>query len=192
MLCYGQVSLGVVKQREVVPYSQTKSPCGRKKSVATRGYACPHPHGAFCGIADDAIHALVGYGRHNHIQRFKCQACRKVFTSRIGTPLYYLKTDLKQVEMVLWLLAEGVDVPVMVRFTGHGDATIAHWLERMGRHSQIWTMPVESGMAGDAVAQLRDRSMGRHGCPIAKAERELRRRHADENDRDTWPSYEAV
>jgi transposase-like protein/IS1 family transposase len=121
-----------------VPYSQTKSPRGRKKSVATQGYACPHPHCAYCGITDDAIHALVGYGHHNRIQRFKCQACRKVFTSRIGTPLYYLKTDLKQVEMVLWFLAEGVDVSVMVRFTGCGDATIARWLERMGRHSQTW------------------------------------------------------
>jgi hypothetical protein len=40
--------------------------------------------------------------------------------------------------MVLWFLAEGVDVSVMVRFTGHGDATIARWLERMGRHSQTW------------------------------------------------------
>jgi transposase-like protein len=138
MLCCGQVSLGVVKQREVVPYSQTKSPRGRKKSIATRGYACPHPHCAFCGITDDAIHALVGYGHHNHIQRFRCQACRKVFTSRIGTPLYYLKTSPDRIERVLWFLAEGVDVPVMVRFTGCGDATIARWLERMGSHSQTW------------------------------------------------------
>jgi transposase-like protein len=55
------------------------------------------------------VHALVGYGTDNGIQRLKCQACGQVFTSRWGTPLYYLKSDVKQVELVLWFLAEGVD-----------------------------------------------------------------------------------
>jgi transposase-like protein len=83
----------------------------------------------------NTIHALVGYGRHNRIQRFKCQACHKVLTSRIGTPLYYLKTSPDRIDMVPWFLAEGVDMSVMVRFTGHADATVARWPERMGRHS---------------------------------------------------------
>jgi transposase-like protein/IS1 family transposase len=136
--CCHQVGLQVIKQRDVIPYYQTQSPRGRRKLVATRGYACPNPNCTYCGITDDTIHALVGYGRHNRIQRFKCQACGKVFTSRIGTPLYYLKTSPERVEMVLWFLAEGVDVSVMVRFTGGCDATIARWLERMGSHSQAW------------------------------------------------------
>jgi hypothetical protein len=89
-------------------------------------------------VTDEAVHALVGYGRHNGIQRLKCQACAKVFTSRINTPLYYLKTDPKEVEFALWFLAEGVDVSVLVRYTGHSDATLARWLERMGSHSQGW------------------------------------------------------
>jgi hypothetical protein len=38
--------------------------------------------------------------------------------------------------MVLWFLVEGVDAAVMMRYTGHKDATIARWLERMGEHSQ--------------------------------------------------------
>jgi transposase-like protein/IS1 family transposase len=121
-----------------VPYSQRKSPRGRKKSVQTQGYACPNPNCTYCGITDDAFHALVGYGTHNSIQRFKCQACGKVFTSRFGTPLYYLKTDPQTIEMVLWFLVEGVDHSVMVRFTGHSEATLARWLERMGQHSVGW------------------------------------------------------
>ncbi len=40
--------------------------------------------------------------------------------------------------MVLWFLVEGVDMSVMIRFTRHGDATIAHWLNRMGSHAQGW------------------------------------------------------
>ena len=50
--------------------------------------------------------------------------------------MYYLKTKPARVEMVLWFLVEGVDMAVMVRYTGHKDATIARWLERMGQHSQ--------------------------------------------------------
>ena len=61
-----------------------------------------------------------------------------MFTSRVGTPLYYLKTSLERVERVLWFLAEGVDLSVMIRFTGHAYATIARWLNRMGSHSQRW------------------------------------------------------
>jgi IS1 family transposase len=89
-------------------------------------------------VRDGAVHALVGYGKDSGIQRFKCQACGKVFSSRLGTPLYYLKTSPRTVELVLWFLAEGVDASVLVRYTGHADATIARWLERMGRHSQGW------------------------------------------------------
>jgi transposase-like protein/IS1 family transposase len=137
-LCCNQVDLHVIKQQWVVPYSLTKSPRGRKKSVDTHGFACPNPDCRYCAISDDAIHALVGYGHHNRIPRFKCQACGRVFTSRLGTPLYYLKSDLQRVEMVLWFLAEGVDLSVMIRFTGHADATIARWLDRMGSHSQRW------------------------------------------------------
>jgi IS1 family transposase len=40
--------------------------------------------------------------------------------------------------MVLWFGAEGVDRSVMIRFTGHADATLARWLDRMGSHSQRW------------------------------------------------------
>jgi transposase-like protein/IS1 family transposase len=123
---------------DIRPYNECKSRRGRKKTVKTGGFACPNVNCTYCGVTDDTLHALVGYGSHNGIQRFKCQACAKVFTSRVNTPLYYLKTDPKQVEFVLWFLAEGVDVSVLVRFTGHADATLARWLERRGTHSQGW------------------------------------------------------
>jgi hypothetical protein len=29
-------------------------------------------------------------------------------------------------------------VSVLIRFTGHADATLARWLDRMGSHSQSW------------------------------------------------------
>jgi hypothetical protein len=40
------------------------------------------------------------------------------------------------VELELWFLVEGVDMAVMIRYTGRTEVTIARWLERMGTHSQ--------------------------------------------------------
>ncbi len=137
--CQGGVELQLIRSKtDLRPYSERKSRRGRKKCVSTGGFACPNARCAYCGITDETIHALVGYGKDNGIQRLKCQACAKVFTSRVNTPLYYLKSDPKNVEFVLWFLAEGVDVSVLVRFTGHADATLARWLERMGTHSLSW------------------------------------------------------
>jgi hypothetical protein len=39
--------------------------------------------------------------------------------------------------MCLWLLAEGMDISVLVRFTGHVDATLSRWLTRAGIHSDL-------------------------------------------------------
>jgi len=136
--CQAGICLQVIRTANVVPYPKRKNSRGRKKKVPTQGYACLNPDCAYCGIVDDRIHALIGYGTHNGIQRLKCQACRKVFSSRKGTPLYYLKTAVKTIELVLFFQAEGVDTAVLVRYTGHSEATITRWLERMGRHSAGW------------------------------------------------------
>ena len=47
----------------VIPWSQVKSPRGRKKQVDTKGHACLNPLCAYFGIADPTIHALVSNGR---------------------------------------------------------------------------------------------------------------------------------
>lgn len=125
----------------VVPWSQCKSTRGRKKTVDTNRNGCPQPGCDYFAITDANIHALVGYGwidQAQTIRKLCCQACGKTFSVRKGTPLYYLKSDPKQVEMVLWFLAEGLDQAVLIRFTGHTEATIARWLQRAGAHAQLW------------------------------------------------------
>ncbi len=136
--CCAGITLQSVLHQDVVPYAEVKSPRGRKKRIETAGYACPNPDCAYCGITDESRHALVGYGVQGGNQRLKCQACGKVFTNRVGTPLCYLKTSAERVEFVLLFLAESVDASVLVRYTGHAGATIARWLERMGHHSTRW------------------------------------------------------
>ncbi len=119
------------------PYSQAKSPRGRKKRIATAGYACPNSDCLYYGVTDEHLHALVGYGGHGrqeYIRDLKCQACRTKFSVRYGTALYRLKTPARRVGEVLSALAEGLSVGAAVRVFGHGEFTIRTWLTRAGLH----------------------------------------------------------
>jgi hypothetical protein len=110
-----------------IPYTCTKSPRGRKKRIATAGYACPNSDCLYYGITDEQIHALVGcggHGRQEYIRDLKCQSCRTKFSVRYGTALYRLKTPARRVGEVLSALAEGLSVGAAVRVFGHGEFTI--------------------------------------------------------------------
>jgi len=120
------------------PYAQVKSPRGRRKRVATAGYACPNRDCLYYGVTDDQIHALVGcggHGRREYIRDLKCQACQTKFSVRYGTVLYRLKTPARRVGEVLSALAEGLSVGAAVRVFGHGEFTIRTWLTRAGLHA---------------------------------------------------------
>jgi hypothetical protein len=113
--------------RRVQPWAQRKSHRGRKKHIPSEGYARRHGTCEYYGITAEKIHALVENGKrgkNGDIQHFRCQACRWDFSYRRNMALYYLKKTPDRIEMVLWLPAEGVDISVMVRYTGHVDATI--------------------------------------------------------------------
>ena len=121
------------------PWSEVKSRRGAPKSINTEGFACPNPQCTYFGITEAHIHALVGDGKHGsaeHIQTFRCQACRTTFTARRHTPMYRLKTPSQQVAMVLAALAEGLDVSAASRVFGYRQATITTWLTRAGEHAQ--------------------------------------------------------
>jgi IS1 family transposase len=75
-------------------------------------------------------------GKRGAIQTFRCQACETSFSARRNTPLYHLKTSPDRIEICLWLLAEGMDISVLVRYSGHVDSTLLRWLSRAGSHSQ--------------------------------------------------------
>jgi IS1 family transposase len=150
----GSVTIQRVK-RDIVPYCQVKSRRGKPKRVKTAGHACPMPSCMYFGIRDEAVHALVGYGKDgpHGIQRFRCQACKTTFSCRRGSALYYLKTDAAQIEMALWFLAEGIDLAVMVRYSGHAEATLIRWLKRAEQHSAAWHRVYFTGLV-IAVVQM--------------------------------------
>src|SRR5437016_1727946 len=123
----------------VRPWSEVKSRRGAPKRVNTDGFACPNHLCPYFGITDDQIHALVGDGKHGHVERiqtFRCQACRTTFSARRNTPLYRLKTPSHQIAMVLTALAEGLDPSAAERVFGFRQATITTWLARAGEHAQ--------------------------------------------------------
>ncbi len=123
----------------VRPWSELKSRRGAPKRVATAGFACPARGCPYYGITDARVHALVGDGHHgatDRIQDFRCQACGTKVSARRGTALYQLRTPPARVGEVLSALAEGLDVAAAARVYGHGEATVARWLTRAGRHAE--------------------------------------------------------
>jgi hypothetical protein len=122
----------------VRPWREVKSRRGAPKRIDTEGFACPNQQCAYFGITDAHIHALVGDGKHGHveqIQTFRCQACGTTFSSRHNTPLYRLKTPSQQIAMVLSVLAEGLDASAAERVFGYRQATITTWLTRAEQHA---------------------------------------------------------
>jgi IS1 family transposase len=107
--------------------------------VNTEGFACPNQQCTYFGIKEAQIHALVGDGQHGQaerIQTFRCQACRTTFSARRHTPLYRVKTPSYQIALVLSALAEGLDASAAERVFGYRQATITHWVLRVGEHAK--------------------------------------------------------
>jgi transposase-like protein len=122
------------------PWREVKSRRGAPKRINTEGFACPNHECPYFGITDAHIHALVGDGKHGHVERiqtFRCQACHTTFSARRHTPLYRLKTPSHQIAVVLTALAEGLDPSAAERVFGYRQATITTWLARAGEHAQI-------------------------------------------------------
>jgi hypothetical protein len=137
--CCAGIKLQVARiNQQVNPWSERKGQGGARKKSSTGGLACLNPLCDYFGITKSSIHALVQdcyRGKDGDILQLKCQCCQKRFSSRKGTPLYHLKKKSKEVEMVLWFMAKGVDLSVMGRYTGFADATLARWLNKAGQHS---------------------------------------------------------
>lgn len=116
-----QSEMQVEPREHPAPYGASKSARGRKKQLNTEGWACPNTICKYYGETEASRHALIGHGkigREKTIQRLKCAACETTFSSRKGTPLYYIKTEPEMIAEVLWWLAEGVDISVLVRRSG--------------------------------------------------------------------------
>jgi IS1 family transposase len=103
----------------VRPWREVKSRRGAPKRVNTEGYACPNRACPYYGLTDAHIHALVGDGKHGHVERiqtFRGPACHTTFAA----------------------LAEGLDPSEAPRVFGYRQATTTTWLSRAGEHAQTF------------------------------------------------------
>src|SRR5262245_27094821 len=55
----------------VRPWPEVKSRRGAPKRIDTEGFACPNQQCPYCRITDAQIHALVGDGKHGHVERIQ-------------------------------------------------------------------------------------------------------------------------
>ena len=62
----------------VRPWSEVKSRLGAPKRIDTKGFACPNQQCLYFGTTDASIHALVGDGKHGHIERIPILSFRPV------------------------------------------------------------------------------------------------------------------
>lgn len=124
--------------KTVIPYAQCKSPRGRRKTIDTQGYACPHADGDFFLNADATVHALIGsghHGCHEAIQDLYCKACKRKFTVRRHTALYRLKASSKRVAQALHAIAEGLSTRAAACVFSTSETTLRSWLSRASQHS---------------------------------------------------------
>jgi transposase-like protein len=124
----------------VEPWAASKSRRGRKKSLDTEGVACPNPMCKYSGVGDSTMHAIVGDGHRevtDDIPYWRCQCCQRRFSSRLGTPLYRLKTPPRRVIEAMTAFAEGVDVSAAHRIFGHDERTLNDWLKKGSKHAAL-------------------------------------------------------
>ena len=137
----------LIGRDDIIPYSQIKSNRGRKKQYSTAGAqrACPHLDCDYCGITDEAKHALVHYGHHGTretIPDLMCQACGRKITSRLMTALYRLRTPSDKISLILNSIVEGMSEEGAARTFSPSDHqphlqsnTLRRWIARAAKHS---------------------------------------------------------
>jgi len=127
-----------VRQPDVRPWSERKSPRGKRKIICTAGYACPNPECDYHGNTDSTFHALVSDGQRgaDGIQWLGCQACRKRFSSRRGTALYRLRTPAAQIAQVLMAVNLGLTLADTALLFHHSEVTVRLWVARAGMHAE--------------------------------------------------------
>lgn len=98
------------------------------------------PQRQFCHNLACPARGQVGRGNigvHSQVeQRYVCRTCGRSFAASRGTAYYRLHTAAETVTVVLTLLSHGCPVQAIVAAFGLDERTVAHWLERAGRHCQ--------------------------------------------------------
>ncbi len=75
------------------------------------------------------------YGK-NKTQVYQCKTCKKTFSERRGSALFYLQTDEVTIYRVQLALAEGNSLRATARIMGVDKDTVCRWLDRAAEHCE--------------------------------------------------------
>jgi transposase-like protein len=88
---------------------------------------------------DGTHHALRWDGTRNQGEAtpsVECGACGSKHTTRLGTPMYGLKTASERVALATHLAMKGLSIADISEVLGHSEETVTRWLVRSGQHSE--------------------------------------------------------
>jgi transposase-like protein len=71
--------------------------------------------------------------------RLQCSDCRKSFGPTLGTPLYRLRTPVKEIAQALLVVMRKGSLSAAEEITGHKWETIREWLLRAGAQAEALT-----------------------------------------------------
>lgn len=74
-------------------------------------------------------------------QKYLCQACRKQFNDRTGTPMARLRTPSTLVTLAMNVRTEGMGVRATGRCFGKSHSTIIRWQNRLAEQASQWSPP---------------------------------------------------
>lgn len=90
-------------------------------------------HCPFCGSLSLKVHSR--YGKVEPRFRLRCLDCKRTFSERKGTPLYWAKKPSKAVAQMVQALCDGNGIRGASRVCGVNRATIALCLRKAGHHA---------------------------------------------------------
>lgn len=98
------------------------------------------PQTQFCPNSDCPARGKTGESNivvHSRKEaRYKCKECGKTFSSRVGTPFYWLHHSEEMVTCIVTLIALGCPVQAIVIAYGLDERTVRDWQRRSGNHCQ--------------------------------------------------------
>lgn len=100
-------------------------------------FACPNPDCShFNRFAAGNLSVVERTGKHKHIRRLYCSACKHRFTERQGTLLRHCKLPEETVVRIIKCLGHGCSVAATADICEVDPRTVARLLEQAGRRAE--------------------------------------------------------
>ena len=127
-----------------------------KPATSLAAFACPNPDCSHFNRFDAGnLSAVEWTGKHKHIRRLYCSACKHRFTERQGTLLLYSKLPEETVVRIVKCLGHGCSVEATADICDVDPRTVGRILEQAGRRAEDFhRLQLDKLAAGPEAVQL--------------------------------------